>query len=311
VGGLEIGGKTMAGIPPHKRPVNTVFQRYALFPHLNVYDNIAFGLRLKKWPGDKVRAQVKASLDLVRLGGFERRNVTQLSGGESQRVALARALINEPSVLLLDEPLGALDLRNRLAMQEELKRIHSDYGHTFLYVTHDQEEAMRMSDRIAVMQAGQIKQVGIPSQIYNDPSCLFCAEFVGESNVFQGKIVKIDGQTVHVEVQGMELKGRVQQQVRMNQSATVVIRPEVIRTHETARGNGPDNTWKGTITRISLVSGAACYQFTADNGLILKTHEHVSSSEQMFPAGKQVCACWPAGKTFVFSDTQSISDVPK
>ena len=304
-GGLEIAGKTMEGVPPHKREVNMVFQRYALFPHLNVYDNIAFGLRLKKWPKEKIRHKVKAILDLVRLPGFELRNVTQLSGGESQRIALARALVNEPMVLLLDEPLGALDLRNRIAMQEELKRIHSDYGHTFLYVTHDQEEAMRMSDRIVVMRAGQIMQTGTPVEIYNNPNCLFCAEFIGEPNVFEGKVLKINEQSVIVEIQGVELEGRAQQQIKTHQSVTVVIRPEIIHTQESLSDDSFDNKLEGSITGVSLISGAACYQVITKNGLILKTNEHVDDFDQLFQVGKQISACWPAQNTFVFSDKES------
>ncbi len=185
-GEVIFDGKKIDDVPPHKRHVNTVFQKYALFPHLNVYDNIAFGLRIKKLKEPEIRERVKNMLALVNLRGFERKNVNLLSGGQQQRVAIARALINEPKVLLLDEPLGALDLKLRKDMQNELKNIQTKTGITFIYVTHDQEEALSMSDTVVVMADGCIQQIGTPTDIYNEPVNAFVADFIGESNILAG-----------------------------------------------------------------------------------------------------------------------------
>ena len=183
-------GEDITDIPPHKRNVNTVFQRYALFPHLNVFENIAFPLREKKVPKAEIEEKVKEMLKLVMLTGFEKRNVTSLSGGQQQRVAIARALVNHPKVLLLDEPLSALDLKLRKDMQQELKKIQKSTGITFVFVTHDQEEALSMSDTIVVMSEGKIQQIGTPVDIYNEPENAFVADFIGESNIIDGVMLE-------------------------------------------------------------------------------------------------------------------------
>ena len=220
-GEVEFDGKSVKDVPPHKRPVNTVFQKYALFPHLNVFENVAFGLRLKKTPEETIRAKVKEMLALVNLKGFERRRVSTLSGGQQQRVAIARALINEPEVLLLDEPLGALDLKLRKDMQNELKKIQKATGITFIYVTHDQEEALSMSDTVVVMANGQIQQIGSPTDIYNEPENAFVADFIGESNIVDGVMlqdykVRFSGQTFDCVDKGFAKNERID----------VVVRPE-------------------------------------------------------------------------------------
>ena len=189
-GVIRIAGEEITQTPPHKRPVNTVFQKYALFPHLNVYDNIAFGLKLKKMPKDTVLKKVKAALKMVGMTDYEYRDVNSLSGGQQQRVAIARAIVNEPEVLLLDEPLAALDLKMRKDMQMELKEMHKTLGITFVYVTHDQEEALTLSDTIVVMSEGRIQQIGTPTDIYNEPINSFVADFIGESNILNGVMVK-------------------------------------------------------------------------------------------------------------------------
>ena len=189
-GELYIGGKEITQIPPHRRPVNTVFQKYALFPHLNVYDNIAFGLKLKKMPKAEMEKKVKAALKMVGMTDYEYRDVNSLSGGQQQRVAIARAIVNEPEVLLLDEPLAALDLKMRKDMQMELKEMHRRLGITFVYVTHDQEEALTLSDTIVVMSEGKIQQIGTPTDIYNEPINSFVADFIGESNILNGTMVR-------------------------------------------------------------------------------------------------------------------------
>lgn len=185
-------GKDIVNVPPYKRRVNTVFQKYALFPHLNVYENIAFGLKLKKTPKSEIETRVKRMLKLVNLEGFEKRSVDAMSGGQQQRIAIARALVNEPEVLLLDEPLGALDLKLRKEMQIELKEMQQKLGITFVYVTHDQEEALTMSDTIAVMQGGRIQQIGDPKRIYDEPKNAFVAAFIGESNILHGTMIEDD-----------------------------------------------------------------------------------------------------------------------
>ena len=189
-GDVFFEGKRINDLPPYQRKVNTVFQKYALFPHMNVYENIAFGLKIKKMDKTTINKKVDEMLELVNLKGFQKRSVDSLSGGQQQRVAIARALVNQPEVLLLDEPLGALDLKLRKEMQVELKNIHKQTGITFVYVTHDQEEALTMSDTIVVMNSGSIQQIGTPQMIYNEPKNAFVADFIGESNIIKGKMIK-------------------------------------------------------------------------------------------------------------------------
>lgn len=187
-GEILLNGEDISHLPPNLRPINTVFQRYALFPHLNVYENVAFGLNLKKLPRHVIREKVEKVLEVVDLEGFEKRKISTLSGGQQQRIAIARAIVNEPDILLLDEPLGALDLKMRKEMQLELKSMHERLGITFIYVTHDQEEALTMSDKIVVMSDGMIQQTGTPEEIYNEPKNAFVADFIGESNIFEGRM---------------------------------------------------------------------------------------------------------------------------
>ena len=189
-GSILMEGKELAGIPPHERPLNTVFQRYALFPHLDVYDNIAFGLKLKKVPEDEIEKRVRRVLKLVAMSDYEDRDVDTLSGGQQQRIAIARAIVNQPKVLLLDEPLAALDLKMRKDMQTELKEMHRKLGITFIYVTHDQEEALTLSDTIVVLNEGRIQQIGTPVDIYNEPVNSFVADFIGESNILNGTMIR-------------------------------------------------------------------------------------------------------------------------
>ncbi len=220
-GVIRIAGEEITQTPPHKRPVNTVFQKYALFPHLNVYDNIAFGLKLKKMPKDTVLKKVKAALKMVGMTDYEYRDVNSLSGGQQQRVAIARAIVNEPEVLLLDEPLAALDLKMRKDMQMELKEMHKTLGITFVYVTHDQEEALTLSDTIVVMSEGRIQQIGTPADIYNEPINSFVADFIGESNILNGVMVK--DKLVHFCDRDFEC---VDEGFGENTPVDVVIRPE-------------------------------------------------------------------------------------
>ncbi len=236
-------GDRINDIPPHKRNVNTVFQRYALFPHLSVFENVAFPLREKKVPKAEIKEKVEAMLKMVMLSGFENRRVTQLSGGQQQRVAIARALVNEPKVLLLDEPLGALDLKLRKDMQQELKKIQKNTGITFIFVTHDQEEALSMSDTIVVMSEGKIQQIGTPTDIYNEPVNAFVADFIGESNIVDGVMledysVRFGGQTFHCLDCGFE----------KNEPVDVVIRPEDVDLVPAEKGQ-----IQGTVTTVTFM----------------------------------------------------------
>ena len=222
-GQILFNGKDISGVPPHERPVNTVFQRYALFPHLDVYENIAFGLKLKKMPTDEIDKKVRKALKMVSMTDYEDRDVESLSGGQQQRVAIARAIVNEPSVLLLDEPLSALDLKMRKDMQMELKEMHRELGITFIYVTHDQEEALTLSDTIAVFDDGVIQQIGTPTDIYNEPQNAFVADFIGESNILNGTMIK----DKFVEFAGHQFDC-VDEGFGENVPVDVVVRPEDI-----------------------------------------------------------------------------------
>ena len=241
-GTVTFDGKVINDVPPYKRQINTVFQRYALFPHLDVYDNIAFGLKVAKLPKDEVDRRVNEMLEIVSLKGYENRSVDSLSGGQQQRVAIARALVNQPKVLLLDEPLAALDLRLRKDMQIELKRIQQTTGITFIYVTHDQEEALTMSDTVVVMDKGRIQQIGTPEDIYNEPKNAFVADFIGESNILNGTMVR----DRVVKMYGKEFPC-VDGGFAENEPVDVVIRPEDIDIVPVEQGQ-----LVGTVTNVTF-----------------------------------------------------------
>lgn len=220
-GNVFFDGEIINSLPANKRNVNTIFQRYALFPHLNVYDNIAFGLKVKKVPKQEIKKRVSEMLKLVNLEGFEKRSISKLSGGQQQRVAIARAVINKPKILLLDEPLAALDLKLRKDMQTELKNIQKQLGITFIFVTHDQEEALSMSDKVVVMNEGKIQHIGTPKDVYNEPVNAFVADFIGESNIIDG--IMLDD--FKVKIEGVELQC-LDKGFNVNEEVDVVIRPE-------------------------------------------------------------------------------------
>ncbi len=252
-GELLLNGKDIRDLPPNKRPINTVFQRYALFPHLNVFDNIAFGLKLKKLAKAEIIKKVKKALEMVDLEGFEERTIATLSGGQQQRIAIARAIVNEPQILLLDEPLGALDLKMRKEMQLELKSMHQKLGITFIYVTHDQEEALTMSDKIVVMSEGKIQQIGTPEDIYNEPKNAFVADFIGESNIFSGIMTG----KYRVRFCGAEFV--CVDDVEHGTMIDAVVRPEdvMLTTPEqgTIRGKVTSVIFKGVHYEITVLSG--------------------------------------------------------
>ena len=241
-GDVTFDGVRINDVPPHKRQINTVFQKYALFPHLDVFENIAFGLRIAKVPAEEIEERVTEMLGVVSLKGFEHRKITQLSGGQQQRVAIARALVNRPKVLLLDEPLGALDLRLRKDMQNELKRIQQQMGITFIYVTHDQEEALTMSDTVVVMDKGRIQQIGTPEDIYNEPKNAFVADFIGESNILNGTMVRDNV----VKMYGKEFPC-VDGGFAPNEPVDVVVRPEDIDIVPVEQGQ-----LAGTVTNVTF-----------------------------------------------------------
>lgn len=236
-GQVFLDGKDVTALNPEDRDVNTVFQNYALFPHMNVADNIGYGLRLKKVPRTEIRRRVKEMLELVQLPGYEKRKPSELSGGQKQRVAIARALINNPRVLLLDEPLGALDLQLRRAMQVELKRLQKKLGITFIYITHDQEEAINMSDRIAVMNHGTFEQIGIPDEIYNHPRTSYVATFVGNANILKGKVVEINGSYAQVQIGNDTVSVYTEEIVKVGEQLTLAVRSENILLDEVEMEN--------------------------------------------------------------------------
>ena len=270
-GEILLNGEDISQLPANKRPINTVFQRYALFPHMNIYDNIAFGLKLKKLPKEEIRKKVKRVLDIVDLEGFENRKISTLSGGQQQRIAIARALVNEPEILMLDEPLGALDLKMRQEMQIELKHMHDELGITFIYVTHDQEEALTMSDKIVVLSEGRIQQIGTPEDIYNEPQNAFVADFIGESNIFKGIM------TGHMKVRfcGGEFIGM--DDVPEGTLVDVVVRPEdVIITKP------EDGVVEGEV--VSVIFKGMHYEVTVESGkyeMVIRTTKCYSVGERI------------------------------
>ena len=270
-GRLLIGGEDMTDLPPYLRPVNMMFQSYALFPHLNVADNIAFGLRQGHMPRRQVRQRVAEMLDLVRLGDFARRKPDQLSGGQRQRVALARSLVKQPKLLLLDEPLGALDRKLREHTQFELVNIQERLGITFVMVTHDQEEAMTMSTRMAVMNEGRIRQIGTPSEVYEFPGNRFVAGFIGAVNQFEGRVLaqQDDLLLVHGDVATAELRVRTQQAVAPGTPVVVVVRPEKVRiTAEPPPA--ADNQLSGTVEEIAYLGDVSIYHVRVPGGALVE-----------------------------------------
>ncbi len=265
-GDVLFGGEKINGVPAYKRQVNTIFQRYALFPHLNVYENIAFGLRVKKRPEKEIKEKVAEMLRLVNLTGLEKRHIDTLSGGQQQRVAIARAIANHPKVLLLDEPLAALDLKLRKDMQKELKKIQEQLGITFIFVTHDQEEALTMSDRVVVMDGGKIQQVGSPQDIYNEPQNAFVADFIGESNIVDGKMLR----DYYVEFSGQKFDC-LDKGFNENELVDVVVRPEDVDIVSPEKG-----MLKGQVTSVAFLG--VHYEIIVDIGgfkwMIQTTDEH-------------------------------------
>ena len=306
-GTIYLGDADVTGLPPFKRDVNTVFQNYALFPHLNVYENVAFGLRRRKASDSDIKTRVAAMLELVELPGYETRKPSQLSGGQQQRVALARALINQPRVLLLDEPLGALDLKLRKQMQLELKRIQTEVGITFIYVTHDQEEAMTMSDRIAVMRAGRIEQLGNPEQLYERPKTAFVAGFLGVSNLLEGEVAGHDGQLVTVRMPDGALLRAPGDGVASSGPVRIGVRPEKLRVEagaEAGTSNGL-NALVGTVLDSSYIGVSTQYlvQTEGHRMIVYAQNLDTAGASELLADGQRVALTWKPQHTFVISGT--------
>ncbi len=300
---IELQGEDVTWLPPFRRNVNTVFQNYALFPHLTIYDNVAFGLRRKGVKDAEVKRRVAEMLELVELPGFERRKPTQISGGQAQRVALARALINKPAVLLLDEPLGALDLKLRKQMQVELKHIQQEVGITFIYVTHDKEEAMTMSDRIAVMNKGRYEQLGEPESLYERPTTRFVAGFLGISNLLPGTVAGVDGRYATVRL-GDDTNIRAPSAlVGSNTTISIGVRPEKIRLRDPADA-APDghNRLTGVVRDASYLGVSTQYQVEARGGARLTVYEQNverATRSELWTPGEDVLLTWSPDHSFV------------
>jgi spermidine/putrescine transport system ATP-binding protein len=290
-GTIYLGDREVSGLPAYKRDVNTVFQSYALFPHLSVFENVAFGLRRKSVRGEMLAGRVREMLRIVGLQGMEKRKPRQLSGGQQQRVALARALVNKPQVLLLDEPLGALDLKLRKQMQLELKAIQHDIGISFVHVTHDQEEAMTMADRIAVMNLGRIEQLGTPTELYETPATAFVAGFLGVSNLISGTVTSADTVSLH---RGPEVRVRPQALAGRTGEVAVGIRPEKIEL-----GDGQESSLEGKVVEEAYVGVATQYIVETGCGRLSVYRQNASPETNGARPGNRVKLSWSPDSTFV------------
>ena len=309
LGTIYLGGKDVTDEPPYRRDVNTVFQSYALFPHLNVFDNVAFGLRRKKVEKSEVDRRVRESLALVDLPGFEKRKASQLSGGQQQRVALARALVNRPKVLLLDEPLGALDLKLRKQMQLELKRIQLEVGITFIYVTHDQEEAMTMSDRLAVMRHGKVEQIGQPESVYEQPATEFVAGFLGASNLIDGEVKDQHGEYATVAVPGGSTIRVPNRGLNGNKSVRVGVRPEKV-TIEAESAPAPDgyNSVTGLLRASTYIGVSHQYVIEGPGGTTLTVYAQNLGAQAVPNPGERVRLLWRPEHTFAVEPSEPLAE---
>ncbi len=303
LGDIFIRGVPQGYLPAYKRPVNTVFQHYALFPHMTVEQNVAFGLEMSKVPKPDIARRVKEVLDLVHLTGMDRRRPKQLSGGQQQRVALARALVNHPKVLLLDEPLGALDLKLRKAMQVELKALQTRVGITFIYVTHDQEEALTMSDRIGVMDRGKLLQVGAPQEVYEAPQSRFVSDFIGDTNYLEGHLVAFRGEYCKVAVEpGMLLWANNTPDLHLDQQVTVAFRPEKIYLN--AAEQEEMNTLSGVVHEVVYTGSNTTYHVELPNSTVLMVRQQnvATLPDTRFHTGDRVDVSWPIASSKAFAN---------
>lgn len=303
-GEIAIEGRSMHGVAPNRRPVNMVFQNYALFPHMTVFQNMAFGLEMQGLSSADVRRRVEEVQDMVRLQGKQDRLPSELSGGEQQRVALARALVNRPAVLLLDETLGALDQQLRQDMQVELKMIQEQVGITFVCVTHHQEEALSMSDRVAVMNHGRIDQVGSPQEIYESPLSMFVAGFIGLSNSLTGRITSVNGSICTMEASGLgPIQARQPAETRQAGTATLMIRPERLHLTQTGQSNGFDNSLPARIRKATYNGDEMQYQLELSPEIVWTARTTISSRDvQLFRSGEQIFVQWNAHEGLVLTE---------
>jgi spermidine/putrescine transport system ATP-binding protein len=293
-GSISVGGDPMRGVPPYRRPVNTVFQSYAIFPHLNVFDNVAFGLRRSGVKGEELNKRVTDACAMVQLSGFERRKPSMLSGGQQQRVALARALVNHPKVLLLDEPLGALDLKLRKEMQLYLKNLQHEVGITFIYVTHDQEEALTMSDRIAVMNEGRVQQVADPPTLYELPENRFVADFIGQTNVFSGTVESVNNRRVTLRTASGGKVEATAREIEVGEEAHAAVRPEKIRF-----GSEGDNVSTARIRQIVYLGVSTQYIAELPDGEELVLYQQNFREGDHPEVGDEVPVAWDARNCLV------------
>ena len=304
-GQIKLGQDDITNLPPYKRWVNTVFQSYALFPHLSIYENVAFGLRRQK--AKDIDNQVKAMLELVELTTQAQKKPQQLSGGQQQRVAVARALINEPDVLLLDEPLGALDLKLRRQMQLELKRIQTEVGITFVHVTHDQEEAMTMADTIAVMNEGKIEQMGSPIQIYEHPKTAFVANFLGQTNLFEGTVAGIEGDELAVKVKDVVFHVPLTSTEIRSGKIVFGVRPEKVKIVDQGKTGLPKNQINGSIKLTAFVGVSTQYEVITNWGQEISAFEQNIDPSDLGRPGQAVTLAWEPRHTFVLDPDQDLT----
>jgi spermidine/putrescine transport system ATP-binding protein len=306
-GSIMLNGRPLLGTPPYQRDVNLVFQNYALFPHLTVWQNVAFGLEMQRLPQAELATRTAEVLEMVQLSGFERRYPRQLSGGEQQRVALARAMVRRPSVLLLDEPLGALDLHLRKAMQWELKTLQRRLGITFIYVTHDQEEALTMADHLAVMDAGRVLQVGSPSEIYERPTTRFVASFIGETNFFSSRVLGCQQEVLCVQSPHAVLQACADQKARVSpgDAVTIAVRPEKIALSHTPLP-GHHNCLTGVVEEAIYLGANTQYAVRLGDGFRLCARQQNFESAQRFSPGETVCACFTRQAVHVLRDSPTV-----
>ncbi len=304
-GQIKLGQEDVTNLPPYKRWVNTVFQSYALFPHLTIYENVAFGLRRQK--AKDIDNQVKAMLELVELTTQAQKKPQQLSGGQQQRVAVARALINEPDVLLLDEPLGALDLKLRRQMQLELKRIQTEVGITFVHVTHDQEEAMTMADTIAVMNEGKIEQMGSPVQIYEHPKTAFVANFLGQTNLFEGTVAGVEGDELAVKVKDVTLYVPLNSTEIRSGRIVFGVRPEKVKIVDQGKTGLPKNQINGSIKLTAFVGVSTQYEVITNWGQEISAFEQNIDPSDLGRPGQAVTLAWEPRHTFVLDPDQDLT----
>jgi len=301
-GEVFLHGKAMGRTPPFQRPVNTVFQSYALFPHMTIGDNVAFGLQMKGVPKADIAPRVTEALEMVRLPGYEKRKPRQLSGGQQQRVALARALVNRPEVLLLDEPLGALDLKLRKEMQLELKTLQREVGITFIYVTHDQEEALTMSDRIAVMNRGEALQIGNSGDIYENPNCRFVADFIGETNFIDGKVKSQTGRSVEVGLDnGLIVRAICDQSLSNGTAVSVAVRPE--KTHINV-ATKHDNEFTGCVVSIVYIGTDTHYgvRLASDQLVRVREQNNTPGSRAVAKEGDEVTVSFDSAAARILTE---------